>query len=382
MTGFVAKKTHKGAEGETVRWYAVYDTPDGRRRWEAGGRLKRDAQSLLRRRQTEIANGEYGRQADITFAELATLYLESIKLEVKPSSWSDYEICVRVHLNPTFGRKKIGNITPADVQRYRTVKAAETRKDCTPYSPRRVNKALTILGAVFKFGVEHGYLRESPTRFIKKVKESRTEMDFLRPDEVRRFLDACDPYFYPIACTAVFTGLRQGELFALKRSDVDLGAKVIRVQRSYHPTHGFMAPKSDRGSRTVDMSPNLADVLLVHMADTGGDPDDLLFRNGAGNPIDYHNVEKRAFHAALKQANLRRVRFHDLRHTFAAMMIASGANIKYIQHQLGHSSISITMDTYGHLLPGAGEGVGAQLDSMIYPDGVKTGGLVVVEGGA
>ena len=131
----------------------------------------------------------------------------------------------------------------------------------------------------------------------------------------------------------------------------------------------------------VIITPELAGVLAHHKAKTGGRTDDLVFSNKAGNPIDYHNIERREFYPALDRAGLRRIRWHDLRHTHAAVMVAKGVNVKLLQRQMGHADIGTTLNTYGHLIPEASEGVGEGFDEMIYPDGARwpTGKLVRVK---
>jgi len=320
-------------------------------------------------------------KTSMTFSELAETWLESIKLDVKTASYSDYERQVRVHILPYFGKKKIDAIPPADIDKFRTVLAGEKKPDGSSWSTRRTNKALVVLGAIFRYAVENGYLREAPTRYMKKVKEDHREMDFLNPEEIRRLLDACSPDLYPIALTAIFTGLRQGELFGLKWSDVDFGAKVIRVRRSYHPKYGFSSTKSEKGERMVIITPELAEVLVHHKTTTGGGTDDLVFSNRAGNPISYSNIESREFYPALDRAGLRRIRWHDLRHTHAAVMVAKGVNVKLLQRQMGHADIGTTLNTYGHLIPEASEGVGEAFDEMVCPDGTRwpTGKLVRIK---
>lgn len=363
-----------------TRYYPVLGI-DGKQHTFGSYKTKRDALAKLREVERQVADGTFGQEDAITFSEMAVIWLESVKFDVKPSAYSDYEIQVRKHLLPYFAKKKIDTITPADVDRFRTAKAGETRPDGSPYSSRRVNKALVTLGAIFRYAVEHEYLDKSPTRFMKKVKEDKREMDFLTPDEIQRLLDACSPFLYPICFTAIMTGLRQAELFGLKWSDVDFDAGEIKVRRSYHPTHGFSSTKSEKGERTVVMSPALAGVLAYHKATTGGVTDDLVFRNKVGNPIDYHNVERREFHAALDRAGLRRIRWHDLRHTFAALMVANGEYPTKIQEQMGHADIGTTFNTYGHLMPDSSKGIGERLDSLVCPDGTRwpTGGLVRVK---
>jgi len=120
------------------------------------------------------------------------------------------------------------------------------------------------------------------------------------------------------------------------------------------------------------MSPALADVLAGHKAKTGGGTDDLVFRNKDGKVIDYRNLRLSEYNKALDRAGLRRIRFHDLRHTHAALMIANPkVNVKLLQRQMGHADIGVTLNTYGHLLPDASEGVGEALDEMVCPGGVR-----------
>lgn len=362
------------------RYYASI-IHEGREVHLGGYRTRELAKRALRKAEDEIGAGTFGRQEAVTFSELASTWLESVKHDVKPSAYSDYEIQVRVHLVPYFGERAIGEITPADVDKYRTAKASEKRPSGEPYSPRRVNKSLVTLGAIFKFAVANEYITASPTRATKKVKEVHREMDYLEPEEIARLLDACDDFLYPIVLTAVCTGLRQGELFALRWSDIDLDRSRISVSRSYHPSHGETSTKSARSRRKVIITPILRDELIAHRARTAGKPGDLVFRNRADGRVDYHNVTRRHFAAALERANLRHIRFHDLRHTFAALLIHNGVNIKVIQELMGHADIGTTLNTYGHLLDNAAEGVGEGLDNLIYPNGVRkpTGRLQVVK---
>jgi integrase len=352
-------KTKYAKDGSPL-YYAHYKTPGGRWKWEAGGRLKKNADALLRRREREIAEGTYGLEV-ISFEEFSRKWLKDYAgIKVKPQTHNDYEGVIRKHLNPFFGESLLRDITPARVQEYVTDKAE------SGLSPRTINKTLTVLKMMLKHAVIWGYLKENPARFVERPREKRKEMDYLTPEEVRRLLGAASPEFRPLFSTAVLTGARQGELLALRWGDVDLEQGIVYVRRSYHPEHGFVEPKSARGSRAIFMSPELVRILRSHKASTNGSADRLVFPNTAGKPMLHQNMVRREFHPALERAGLKRVRFHDLRHTYAAMMISLGENIKFIQTQMGHSSISTTLDRYGHLLPEASEGVGGRLDNLVF----------------
>jgi integrase len=141
----------------------------------------------------------------------------------------------------------------------------------------------------------------------------------------------------------------------------------LYVQRTYHPSFGFTEPKSERGKRAVQISPQLFGMLQAHRgASPYNQAADLVFPNVNGKPMDYHNLVSRVFHRTLDGAGLRRVRFHDLRHTYAALMISLGCNIKWLQKQMGHASLSTTMDTYGHIMPDVEEKLGGKLDSLLF----------------
>ena len=123
--------------------------------------------------------------------------------------------------------------------------------------------------------------------------------------------------------------------------------------------------------KPVPASPDLAGLLAHHKATTGGGPDDHVFHNKAGDPIDYHNIERREFHPALERAGLRKIRWHDLRHTFVALLVANGEYPTKIQELMGHADIGTTFNTYGHLMPDSSNGVGERLDSLVCLNGSR-----------
>ena len=163
---------------------------------------------------------------------------------------------------------------------------------------------------------------------------------------------------------------------ALQWGDIDWNSNVVFVRRSIYwatlkdgdgkTRWQFVSPKSKRSIRSLVMSPRLKEALEIQRITAPVSAHDLVFCNGEGNPIDPDNMVKREFHTALTFAGLRRVRFHDLRHTYTTLLISQGENVKFIQSQLGHSSIQTTMDRYGHLLPVNQYGVGSKLDSQVF----------------
>ena len=193
-------------------------------------------------------------------------------------------------------------------------------------------------------------------------------MQILTPMQVRAFLDAATEELRPLFTTAVMTGLRLGELLALRWDDVDLDGGMLTVRRSrgrvrkddgYEYEDG--QPKSKK-SRRVELSRDVIAVLRMMPS---------RFRGGRvferqGKPYDPNNLVKRDFARTLRRAGLPKIRFHDLRHTYAALLIAAGAHPKYIQAQLGHASITTTLNTYGHLLPKEFRGESERLSRLVF----------------
>ena len=172
--------------------------------------------------------------------------------------------------------------------------------------------------------------------------------------EVNRLLDALEPAHYPLFFTAVCTGVRLGELLALQWGDLDETAHRLHVRRTAYQG-AFYVPKTKRSRRAIDVGDQWLGVLSRWRREQHGEsvppPDALLFPASSGGPLDPDNLRHRVWAPALAKAKLRHVRIHSLRHTFASMLIAQGENVKYISSQLGHASVQITLDRYGHLFP-------------------------------
>ena len=175
------------------------------------------------------------------------------------------------------------------------------------------------------------------------------------------------PRYYPLFLCAVRTGLRMGELLALQWSDLDWQGRFIEVRRNY--THFQITTPKSGESRRVDMSKELTqtlkDLLLERQIDAGATGTEVplwVFPSETGGLLHPHNIRDRVFYGLLKKAGLRKVRFHDLRHTFASLLLQNGESPVYVKEQMGHSSIQVTVDLYGHLIPGGNKQAVDRLD--------------------
>lgn len=366
-------------------WYCVYRV-GGRQRWKKGGSTKREAERTLAGIVNEVHQGTYREIKEIGFKDYAELWLKTYaRTKCKATTVRSYEDIIKGHLVPYFDNYPLTSISPASVQKYVVDKLSEKkrkdRKLVPRLSPKTVNNHLVPLKAMLKHAVRWGYLKESPAMYVEKPRVEHEEMEFLTPEEARLFLKNVTPKLYPLFLTAVSTGLRRGELLALQWGDIDFANSAIHIRRALYKGL-FTTPKSKRSMRRVVMTPTLARTLKRHRLESPANKLELVFANIEGKPMDGDNLVRREFLPALRRAGLRKVRFHDLRHTFATLLISQGENVKLIQSQLGHASIQTTLDRYGHLLPESHLEAGMRLDETL---GMKeeNGGFVrkVLENG-
>jgi len=354
----------KRARKNHVAYVVGFKDQHGRWREKVAGPRRKDAEALLRRVLEEVAQGTFGEEReDPTFAEFAVRFLEAKKGEIKASTYADYEQVLRNHLVPFFGKTKLSAITPARVQGFLSWEGERGT------SPATTGKVYRVLKVVLRHALVLELIGRDPTVAIRPPRVERKEMDHLTPEEVEALLDKAEGDIRDIIAVAVFTGLRQGEIFALRWQDIDFEAGLIRVVRSYRYPHGFTDLKSSASRRTVPMLPRLSSILAErHRVQGRPGPEELVFPSEAGTPLDRHNLLTREFEPALERAGLRKIRFHDLRHTYASLCIAAGMDPKALQQAMGHSSITVTMDTYAHLFPGSYDRALKRMEAMFSRD--------------
>jgi integrase len=237
-----------------------------------------------------------------------------------------------------------------------------------PYSKASIRIILSQLCALFGHAVEEKVIETNPAlklgKFYKQTKVVHDEIQPLSAEEVQTFLAAVldrawSRDSYPVFLCALHTGMRAGEIVGLQWGDVDLHGKFFMLRRQF--TRGRIEPTKTGKARRVDMSDALAAELdalkkrrkAEYLEKGSNEIPDWVFSNGEGNPLDYYNLKRRHFEKCLDHAKLRRIRFHDLRHTYATLLLMAGESPAYVSKQLGHSSIKITVDVYCHWIPNA-----------------------------
>ena len=351
------------------KWY-VFVNYHGRRKAKCVGSSRLLAEQVKRQLEAKLALGDLGFLSDSpeepTFGTFAENWLKTDALRCKPSTVDFYRDYQERYVIPRFGQKKITAITRDEIKSFMS---ELTEKGL---AKNTIRLAIATLRVVLSAAVEDGILASNPGlrlgRFIESQKAAH-EAQAMTREEAQVFLEAAKefcPQFHPLFLMALRAGLRKGELLAVRWGDIQFGTgdndpnRYILVQRNY--VHGrFTTPKSKK-SRRADMSRELRSVLLelrdkrmleTFMKGQTSIAEDLVFPSKAGTVLDQSNLTHYHFLPCLDRAGLRRFRFHDLRHTFGSLLIRDGASLAYVKDQMGHSSIQVTVDTYGHLIPGA-----------------------------
>lgn len=272
--------------------------------------------------------------------------------EYKPSVIRGYEQVLRDYLLPALGRRRLSDLRRVDVQEFVDDRIAEGMSAST------VRNAIMPLRVICRRAMARGDIHVNPTVGLELPAMRGRRDRIASPAEDAALIAALQEQDRPLWATAMYAGLRRGELQALRWGDVDLERGVIRVERSWDPVAGLIEPKSRAGRRVVPV----AEVLRRHLKPEA--PDALAFGRSPTRPFDATSLGQRA-DRAWKAAGLDRITLHECRHTFASLLIAAGANPKAVQTYMGHASITITLDLYGHLLPGSELEVAGLLDNFL-----------------
>lgn len=334
------------------------------------GTTKKAARDKLREIEDQLAKGTYIPDKKIPlFSDVAKDWLEYKKLNLRESTWSVYEGHTRNHFKE-FEKIKINRITTAKVEKFIANRQKEGMHILT------LRKILVTLGQIFSYAVRHKYIDYNPLTDAERPKDQgemkEQKIRILTPEEINAFLDAVSNQKYKILFRlAIFSGARQGELFGLKWSDVDWINNQIHIQRTFN-NQAWYDVKTKTSNRKIDLGPVTITELKKWKLACPKNKLDLIFPNEAGQPINNSNMRYRYFDPALKAAGLLKMRFHDLRHIYASLLIEQGENIKYIQSQLGHSSPTVTWNVYAHLMKTVNQESARRLENSVFtPTGHK-----------
>lgn len=321
------------------RWQARYAGPDGTDRPAPETfATKTDAEVWLTLKEAEIRNGDWINPDDgkVSLTEYAETWIDE-RPGLRPKTVELYRYLARKHLAQVLGPMPIADIQPGHVRRWRKHLVDGEVSAVT------LAKAYRLLKTIMTTAADDGAIRRNPCRIKGGGSESSPERAVLTVAQVFALADAITRRYRALVLLATFTSLRWGELCALRKSDIDMEARTVRVERSLTELQSgalaFGPPKSDAGRRTVGFPELIAPALHEHLSSFARPGDDgLVFTGPAGALLRRSNFRRRTWLPALKKAGLPIVHFHDLRHTGNNLTAAAGANLRELMARMGHSS--------------------------------------------
>jgi len=281
-----------------------------------------------------LERGPQKTQGSATVEEFSKAWLESLAL--KPKTVTNYQSLLNAQIIPRFGSRSLESLSPLEVQSW------VTQMQVGPYQARN---ALRVLRQLLEVAVDNGYIQANPARGVKLPRMPRKAMKLLTLDELYRLASVMPRNYGGLVLVYGLCGLRFGEGIALQGKHVRGSRLLVEAQVSTVTGKQILTSTKTHQSRLVVLPRSLQEQL-------SGEPDELLFPAPRGGHLHYTHWTRRLLVPALKEAGLdHSLRTHDLRHTCAALLISQGVHPQVIRRHLGHSSIQVTLDTYGHLLP-------------------------------
>lgn len=357
--------TRRGHHEGTIRqrpdgtWEARLSLPTGRRK-SLYAKTRREVQDKLRATRRDADNGLDLAAKRQTVAQFLTEWLESTaKPTLRPKTHHSYAQLVRLHVTPAIGAVPLDRLTPQHVQRMMREMTAQG------LSPRTVQYARAVLRRALGYALKWGLVTRNVATLVDPPRAVRRPVQPLSAAQARTFLayaKAHDDRHWPFFMTAVLTGLRQGELLGLRWADLDLDTAMLRVSHTLQRIEGewrFVEPKTRSSARTLSLPAPAVTALRIQKDRQGFERKTagnlwrdrgLVFTTPKGTPLEPSNLNGR-LHRLLDGAGLPRQGMHSLRHCCASLLLAQGVSPRVVMDQLGHAQISLTMDTYSHVMP-------------------------------
>ena len=354
------------------RWEVRYFVPkgSGRERRVIYAKTRTEAREALRTALADRDRGVVPAPARETVGSFLTAWCEGVEATVRGRTVDSYRQIVASHLVPLLGAVRLSRLSPEHVQRaYRELADRDL-------SPKTVLNCHLVLHAALAQAWRWRLIASNPADLVTPPRVPRHEMKVLSAEQVRQVLGAADddPLGAAFYTLAVSTGLRLGELCALRWPHVDLDRGTVSVvgtleQRAGHG-HTVAEPKTQRSRRQVELGAATVEALRRHRAVSSSIG--FVFHRADGQPLSRSIVDK-AWRRLNERAGVPAVRFHDLRHTSATLMLEAGVNPKVASDRLGHASVSITLDRYSHAVPALGREAAQLVDNLLQPAGVSVG---------
>ena len=366
------RKLPAGIRGRGAVFTYTWRDHTGRQFSRKAGDTLAEAEAFKRRIDDQLALGSYQTTSTTTFATYVTSWIEIASL--KEQTRYRYRSLLRCHVLPAFGPLQLAKIHPHHVRSW----VAEL--NAGPLSASSTRQCLALLRSCLKAAQIDGHLHELPLLGVKSPRTYSRQPAVLTLGEALEMVDGAPAAWRCAIATALFTGLRLGELLALSRDDIDLPGRRISVRTNLTEVSGRTPrmlreePKSRAGFRQVPIVEALASRLQTHLDALGPTDGGAVFASPVGTWMSKSNFYRDAWLPARLAAGREDLHFHDLRHTAASLLLAhSGAGLAELKFVLGHSQIAHTVDLYGHLVPGRLEDLRATFDAAVQAAGRSNG---------
>ncbi len=353
--GTVAPRKNKA--GKIIGFRGAFFGPDGKRRW-VSAKTKSECWRVLRQAMSDADRGVLPGPANLSVGQYLESWLGDIEGTIRRHTYEQYRSVVNKHLVPEIGRMKLKQLSrPAIRKLYR-------EKKQTGLSSRTVEYIHVTLHKALKDAAEDGLISTNPAQGLKLPQKDAKETQALSPEQVRALLEAArEDRLEALYVVALHTGLRRGELLALRWNDVDFEKSTLRVDESLDQHGAFHAPKREESRRTVGLTPVALTALKAHRSrqleerlkvGERWEDNGLVFPNTVGKPMNPSNLYRREFQPLLSKASLgdEDFTFHSLRHTFATTLAERGVHPATAQKLLGHKDIRMTLAIYTHATGG------------------------------
>jgi integrase len=338
---------------------------------------KKDADTYLSKTQAAISTGTFIEPSLSTLSEYLDKWLETAaRPRVSERTFADYKALLERYVREPLGGKKLSDLRTLDIQ------ALYSEMQMRGLSPRVVRYTHAVLSSALKQSVRWSMLSRNPCEHVQLPKQTRTEMRFLSPSDAAKFLSALEGDRCATVLTfALATGMRPEEYFGLQWKDVNLTQGTIVIQRALvWRTKGggwyYGELKTSRSRRTIPLPASMVKALVAHKRRQAEErlkvgsvwqDHGLVFTTTIGGPLNISKLTKNHFKPALKRAGLSQsVRLYDLRHSCATLLLQAGENAKVVSERLGHSTITLTLDVYAHVLPTMQEAASQKLESILF----------------
>lgn len=357
------------------RWEARISLPNGKRK-SLMGRSRSEVAAKLRVTQNELEKGVLPRDARITIQPYFNQWLTDMRPSIDYQTYRMYEMQVRLHLLPHIGKVTLTNLSPTHLNRIYAELIAQG------YSHTSVRLVHRIAKQVLSHTVKRDVLVRNVALLATPPKEAKREMIFLSQDEAARLLQAAEgTRLEALWVLALSTGMRIGELLALQWANVNLKQRTLRITKSLtrkNLVDGGLTPKKPRTEssiRTIPITAGVVEALRQHKTQQAharlkAGPvwvdNDLVFCTPVGTHLRDTNVRDYAFRTLLKKAGLPHTRIHDLRHTAATLLLEDGVSVLAVSKMLGHTTVSMTMDLYGHVTKSMEDTVTASMSWILF----------------